>query len=88
VPTLGSTDPLSHFAAEIALLGRKREVGVAAVAVYEAPVALDRFAWDDEVQNPGASLDQMDAPMDEKLAAYDVARTRFLAAAKGDLGAV
>lgn len=44
-PTLGSTDPLSHLAAEISLLARKEEVGPAAQAVYEALVRLDRFAW-------------------------------------------
>lgn len=84
-PTLGSTDPLSHLAAEIALLGRKREVGPAAQAVYEALVRLDRFAWDasDDAQ---AYINRSDKPMSEALAAYAAARARFLDAVKDDPG--
>lgn len=84
-PTLGSTDPLSHLASEIWLLGRKREVGAAAVAVYEALVALDRYAWNAD-EHPQDWTRRVDAPMDVAIAAYDAVRTRFLAAAKDDLG--
>jgi hypothetical protein len=37
---LGSTDPLGHLAAEIALLGRSTAVGDAAEAMYQALVGL------------------------------------------------
>lgn len=85
-PTLESTDPLSHMAAEISLLGQKEEVGRAATSLYEALVGLDRFAWNAATSHPREWIDRVDKPMDEALAAYDAARTRFLDAAKKDLG--
>lgn len=84
-PPLGSTDQLSHLAAEIALLARKAEVGPAAQAVYEALVKLDRFAWV-AGEDPDRYINRSDKPMDEALAVVDAARARFLAAAKSDLG--
>lgn len=84
-PPLGSTDPLSHLAAEISLLARKPDVGAAAQAVYEALVNLDRFAWNAS-DDPENYIRRSDEPMDEALAVVDAARTRFLAVAKADLG--
>jgi hypothetical protein len=62
-----------------------REVGVAAAALYEALVSLDRYAWDAD-EHPQAWINRVDAPMDVALAAYNQARTRFLEVAKHDLG--
>jgi len=84
-PPLTSTDPLSHLAAEISLLARKPAVGPAAKTMYDALVALDRFAWD-AADDPQAYINRSDAPMDEAIGAYDAARERFLATAKEDLG--
>ncbi len=83
-PTLGSTDPLSHLAAEISLLARKPEVGPAAQAVYETLVRLDRFAWD-ATDDPQAYINRSDAPMTEAIVTYAAARAHFLAAAREDL---
>lgn len=85
-PPLSSTDPISHLAAEIALLGRKPEVGDAATAMYDALVVLDRYAWDNDIQDAGAWLHNIDKPFREALAAYNAARTRFVPAARDDLG--
>lgn len=85
-PPLDSTDPISHLAAEITLLGRNVEVGAAAQAMYEALVVLDRYAWDSEVRNPGEWLNLVDKPTRAALATYDAARTRFIADARDDLG--
>src|SRR4051812_34351212 len=84
-PPLGSTDPLSHLAAEISLLARKPDVGPAAQSVYEALVKLDRFAWNAD-DDPDRYINQSDQPMDEAIATFDAARARFIAAAKADLG--
>ena len=84
-PPLATTDPLSHIAAEIALLGRKDKVGEAANELYTALVALDRYAWDSG-WDPGQWINWVDQPMTATLAAYDVARIAFVAAAKEDLG--
>jgi hypothetical protein len=80
-----TTDPISHLVAEIALLGRKPEVGDAAKATYEAVVALDRFAWDSDIQDAGAWLHNIDKPFWKALGTYDQARARFVAAARDDL---
>lgn len=61
-------------------------MGAAATSLYEALVGLDRFAWDDEIQNAGAWLNEVDAPMNEALASYELARKRVVDAAKIDLG--
>ena len=84
-PQLASTDPLSHLAAEISLLGRSPVVGDAAEAMYRARFALDQFAWDAE-WDPNRWLDWAGKGMNEPLDAYDKARSAFLVAAKQDLG--
>jgi hypothetical protein len=85
-PPLDSTDPIGHLAAEIGLLGRKAEVGEAARAVYDALVILDRYAWDSDIGDAGAWLHNIDKGTRAALAAYEEARTRFVAAARDDLG--
>lgn len=85
-PPLASTDPIGHLAAEIDLLGRRAEVGQAARAVYDALLILDRYAWDSDVRDPGAWLHNVDKETRAALAAYESTRTRFVAAARDDLG--
>ncbi len=84
-PPLPTTDAIGHLVAEIALLGRKPEVGEAATATYNALVALDQFAWDSDIQDAGASLHNIDKPFWKALAAYEEARARFVVAAREDL---
>lgn len=84
-PPLPTTDPISHLAAEIALLGRKPEVGDAAKATYDALVALDQFAWDSDIQDAGAWLHNIDKPFWKAIASYEEARGRFVVAARDDL---
>lgn len=85
-PPLPTTDPISHLAAEIGLLGRKPRVGEAAIAMYEALVVLDQFAWDSDIQDAGAWLARTNKPFWRVLAAYSEARTRFVVAARDDMG--
>ena len=86
---LGSTDPLGHLAAEIALLGRKTAVGDAAEAMYQALVGLDEdCAFDDATVDVGAWISRTEPILADGLVAYDAARDRFLAAAKSDLGTI
>lgn len=85
-PPLPTTDPISHLAAEIGLLGRKLDVGDAARAVHEALVVLDRYAWDSDIRDAGAWLHNIDKPFRAAAAAYDQARMQFVAAAREDLG--
>ena len=84
---LGSTDPLGHLAAEIALLGRSTAVGDAAEAMYQALVGLDEdCAFDDATVDIGSWISRTERILAEGLVAYGAARDRFLAAAKLDLG--
>ena len=84
---LPSTDPLGHLAAEIALLGRQAAVGDAAEAMYQALVSLDDdCAFDESVVDLGAWISRTEPILAEGLVAYDGARSRFLAAARVDLG--
>ncbi len=85
-PVLGTTDPISHFDAEISLLARRQEVGEAAVAIYGALVSADRFAWDSGWRSADEWFNWASKKLDEPLAAYERARAAFLDAAKKDLG--
>jgi hypothetical protein len=49
-------------------------------------VILDRYAWDSDIGDVGAWLHNIDQGVRAALAAYEVARTRFLTAARDDLG--
>lgn len=84
---LDSTDPLGQMAAEIALLGRSTTVGDAAEAMYQALVSLDEdCAFDATTVDVGAWISRTEPILADGLVAYDVARGRFLTAAKLDIG--
>ncbi len=84
---LNSADTLGQLAAEIALLGRSTAVGDAAEAMYQALVGLDEdCAFDDETTDVGAWISRTELILADGLVAYDAARSRFLTAAKTDIG--
>ena len=85
-PSLVPTDEMSHLAAEIWLLGQKKDVGQAATEVYAAVVALHAFAWDADTVDVNEWIRRSSEHLTTDIAKFEAMRERFLEAAKIDLG--
>ena len=77
---------MSHLAAEIWLLGQKKDVGQAATEVYAAVVALHAFAWDADTVDVNEWIRSSSEHLTTDIAKFEATRERFLEAAKIDLG--
>lgn len=89
-PAIGSTEPMYVVIAEFHVLVRDLQTATAAFELYQAAVALDRWAYRPELHFTGGRVRMIDEAQhrefEQQVEAYMVVRRRFINTARAEFG--